>query len=254
MPVVTRSKAHSQVETKSSPKKTVELVVETHKPRVEASKLEITPTGSCITTTISTGSEKKTEVYSETVKKVTFKKSGEKCGLYSFQTSWLRQIYIDDCRKTELNVEPDYVYYEYNEETGVYRIPLDDNFHNTIASIYYDDEIYLVPMEEMYVVILDTTYSDKPVWYMQFKASNEFDGEEVEKLKYPTLIGETLIGHFIHSSIEWNNAVTMSLADYSQQYYMALLIYFWSQGIYVNACYNSDKFYFEFQNILLSEL
>jgi len=278
---VTRSQSKIAQSTPSTPTKTktVKVPDAPMKPRVERMHLEITPTSTHVETkTVSKVAGKpKTEIKNEMVNLVKFAESKPTTPLYALDTQWQRQMFIDACRKEVLDVDPDYVYYEYNEETGVYRIPLDDNFHNTLASIYYDEGIYLVPMEELFYTIdvslsnpslfdgvSDVTKRDvdgsiegtsKKTTYMQFKASDVFSSDdEVETHRYSTKVGETLIGYFIHTNYCGHVPVNFSHTTMNRKYYTGILMYLWSQGIYTNVVYDHHKFHLSFYLEKLGEL
>lgn len=255
MPVTTRSKTTTP--TKEKKLKSVEFcdTKEGEKtcvltPKVESFSLEITPTGShSKMTMVEDDGKKKTEIYSETIKKVSFPDaSNDK--LFKFRTPWLRKLYIDFCMKTDLYINPDYVYYEYNEETGVYRIPMDDNFHNTLASIYHNEGIYLIPEEDLYVEIMDSKWGEKPVWCMQFRTKDLLfdDDTDVENFVFPKLATETLISWFINCEFNDNLFVTYKLNNFSRVFYMAIMMNFWSRGIYTIAEFNPEVFQFRFYN------
>ena len=269
---VTRSQTRISQTTPSTPvpstptkTKTVKVPDAPMKPRVERMHLEITPTSSHVETkTVSKVAGKpKTEIKNEMVNNVKFTESKPTTPLYALDTQWQRQMFIDACRKETLEIDPDYIDYEYNEETGVYRIPLDDDFHNTLASIYYDKEVYLVPMEELFYTI-DVSKRDtdgsiegttKRTTYMQFKASDVFSSDDdVEKHRYSTKVGETLIGYFIHTDCPGHVTVSFSFTTMNQKYYTGILMYLWSQGIYTNVVWDHHKFHLSFYRETIGEL
>jgi len=134
---------------------------------------------------------------------------------------------------------------------------MDRNFHNTLASIYYNEGIYLIPKEELYVEIKASQVAGdlNPIRYMQFIVSDEFTiDDDVENFTFPYLATEALISWFINS--EYNDSIFVSykLNKYSQKYYMAIMMNFWSRGIYTLADYNPELFQFRFYNPPHSEL
>lgn len=283
---VTRSQTRISQTTPSIPvpstptkTKTVKVPDAPMKPRVERMHLEITPTSTHIETkTVSKVAGKpNTEIKKEMVNNVKFTESKAETPLYALDTQWQRQMFIDACREEVLDVDPDYVYYEYNEETGVYRIPLDDNFHNTLASIYYEEGVYLVPMEELFYTIdvslsnpslfngvSDVTKRDtdgsiegttKRTTYMQFMASDVFSSDdEVETHRYSTKVGETLIGYFIHTNYCGHVPVNFAHNTMNRKYYTGILMYLWSQGIYTNVVWDHHKFHLSFYRETIGEL
>lgn len=190
--------------------------------------------------------------------------------LFDFSVPWQRKLYIEDCLETGLSVNPEYINYEYDETKKIYRIPMDDDFHNTLAHFYIEKDMYLVPLNDFYYKSVDDGKM-----YLQFKVSDEFGADDaVETFTFPRVIAKNLIGYFLNvtiptfveskpaESVDGSKPagglktiyeVTQAVYDKTQKYYTAILMYFWSQGIYVNALYNKSRYSFEFQNYLIKD-
>lgn len=179
----------------------------------------------------------------EEIIKVSFPVYPKNTPLFSFEKQWQRQKFIDYCRKTPLKIDLDNITNDYNSRTHIWRIPVDDNFHNTLAGIY-SENFYLVPIEELY--FKKTNKKGECITYMQFKAFMDFEPSDApEKHKYSEIIAEALIGHFINTPTSNNPFINFDYCDMNRKYFTGILMYLWNQGIYVNFVPGLNKFCLE---------
>ena len=203
--------------------------------------MPVTRSQSRKTETILDNSNEKEEII-----KVSFPVYPKNTPLFAIEKQWQRQQFIDYCRKNPLKIDINIkgITNEYNSKTLIWRIPVDNNFHNTLAGIYYIDNFYLVPIDKLF--IKKTNKKGECITYMQFKAYMDFDPSDApEKHKYSEVVAEAMIGHFINTSVSNNAFVNFDYCDLNRKYFTGILIYLWSQGIYVNMVPCLQKFCLE---------